>query len=259
MPGSGGMKNRRCRLAEMSAWSYVDLVAEEQKYTVVAVHPGFEVRRYDAHVVAEVMVEGSLEGAGNRAFRSLAGYIGGRNHTGRSVAMTAPVLQQAAGGRPLAMTAPVVQREDGRPGSYIVGFVMPAGETLETLPEPDDAGVMLRAVPVEFAAALRYSGRWTQAGYQERVARLQQAIADAGLPACGAATVGAVQPPVDAMVPAPQRGGCSHRCSVIPPNPEHEPHTARPVAERGSERVAADRGGPDPGGSHRVPRGRSAR
>lgn len=169
----------------MSGWSYVDLVAEEQKYTVVAVHPGLEVRRYDAHVVAEVIVEGSLENAGNRAFRTLAGYIGGRNHTRRSVAMTAPVLQQAAGGRRMAMTAPVVQREDGRPGAYIVGFVMPADETLETLPEPDDVGVTLRAVPVEFAAAHRYSGRWTQAGYQERVAPLQQAIADAGLRAIG--------------------------------------------------------------------------
>jgi len=66
-----------CPLAETSGWSYVDLVAEGQWYTVVAVHPGFDVRRCDA-VVAEVMVEGSHENAGNRAFRSLAGYIGGR-------------------------------------------------------------------------------------------------------------------------------------------------------------------------------------
>jgi SOUL heme-binding protein len=98
--------------------------------------------------------------------------------------MTAPVLQQAAGKR-IAMTAPVVQREDGRPGSHVVAFVMPAHETLETLPEPDDVKVTLREVPAEFAAALRYSGRWTQSGYQERVARLQQAMADAGLQATG--------------------------------------------------------------------------
>jgi len=160
-------------------------VAEEQKYSVVAAHPGFEVRRYDGHVEAEVVVDGAHEDAGNRAFRSLAGYIGGRNHTRRSIAMTAPVLQQAAEGRRMAMTSPVVQREGGRPGSHIVGFVMPADETLETLPEPDDVGVTLRAVPVEFAAALRYSGRWTQAGYEDQAARLQQAMADAGLQAIG--------------------------------------------------------------------------
>ena len=161
------------------------MVTEHQRYTVVVVNPGFEVRRYDAHVVAEMIVEGSHESAGNRAFRSLVGYIGGRNHTGRSVAMTAPVLQQAAAGRRMAMTAPVVQREGGRPGSHIVGFVMPADETLETLPEPDDPGVTLRAVPVEFAAALRYSGRWTQAAYEERAARLLEAITDTGLRASG--------------------------------------------------------------------------
>ncbi len=152
---------------------------------MVAVHPGFEVRRYDAHVVAEVVVEGSHESAGNRAFRSLVGYIGGGNHTGRSVAMTTPVLRQAAAGRRMAMTAPVVQREGDRSGSHIVGFVMPAEETLETLPEPDDLGVTLRAVPVEFAAALRYSGRWTQAGYEVRAARLQRALMDTGLRASG--------------------------------------------------------------------------
>jgi len=40
----------------MSGWSYVDVVTEQQRYTVVAVHPRFEVRRYDAHVVAEMIV-----------------------------------------------------------------------------------------------------------------------------------------------------------------------------------------------------------
>jgi hypothetical protein len=170
-------------------------VAEEQRYTVVAVQPGFEVRRYDAHVVAEVIVEGSAEDAGNRAFRSLAGYIGGRNHTGRSVAMTAPVLQQVAAGRRMPMTAPVVQREDGRSGSHIVAFVMPADETLETLPAPDDAAVTLREVPAEFAAALRYSGRWTQTGYQARVAQLQQAVADAGMQPVGSPRWARFNPP----------------------------------------------------------------
>src|SRR5665811_985407 len=116
----------------------------------------------------------------------------------------------------MAMTAPVVQREGGRPGSHIVGFVMPADETLETLPEPDDLGVTLRAVPVEFAAALRYSGRWTQAGYEEGAARLQRAIADTGLRAIGQPQWARFDPPVDALVSAPQRGGCSRRGSGAP-------------------------------------------
>lgn len=152
---------------------------------MLAVRPGFEVREYAAHVVAEVAVEGTHENAGTRAFRALAGYIGGQNHAGRAMAMTAPVLNRTAEGRRMAMTSPVVQRDGGAPGSFVVGFVMPADETPETLPEPDDAGVTLRAVPVQVAAAVRYSGRWTQRGYEERAAWLRQAVADAGLKAVG--------------------------------------------------------------------------
>jgi hypothetical protein len=160
-------------------------VAEEQKYTVLARHPGFEVREYAAHVVAEVVVEGSRESAGNRAFRSLVSYIGGSNHTGRTMAMTAPVVQQNAEGRRMAMTSPVVQRDGNAPGTFIVGFVMPSEETLATLPEPNDPSVTLRGVPAEVAAAVRYSGRWTQEGYEERVAALHEAIEVAGLHAAG--------------------------------------------------------------------------
>jgi hypothetical protein len=121
------------------------------------------------------------------------------------------------------MTAPVVQREGGRPGSHIVGFVMPADETLETLPEPDDLGVTLRAVPVEFAAALRYSGRWTQAGYEEGAARLQRAIADTGLRAIGQPQWARFDPPRG------RPGFCAATRwlfpsrLLIPSNPEHRP------------------------------------
>ena len=157
-------------------------MTDQQCFSVVATFPEFELRRYDACVIAEVAVGGSLEGAGNRAFRRLVGYIGGRNHAGRSLAMTAPVVQEQAGRR-IAMTAPVVQQEHGE--RHIVGFVMPAGETLASLPDPADASVSLREVPEEFAAALRYSGRWTESAYLERVTRLQDAVARAGLTVTG--------------------------------------------------------------------------
>lgn len=157
-------------------------MTEQQRFSVVATFPEFELRRYDPCVVAEVVVAGSLEGAGNRAFRRLVGYIGGRNQAGRSLAMTAPVVQERAGRR-IAMTAPVVQEEVG--DRHVVRFVMPAGETLTTLPAPSDASVSLREVPAELAAALRYSGRWTESAYQERVTRLQDAVARAGLAVTG--------------------------------------------------------------------------
>jgi SOUL heme-binding protein len=170
-------------------------VTETQKYTVAAQFPGFEARRYEAHVLAEVVVPGPAEKAGNRAFRSLAGYIGGSNDSSRSVSMTAPVLQQSAAGRSLAMTAPVLQQPaDGSDGS-LVSFVMPAQESLQTLPRPKDPNVTLRAVPERFMAAVHYSGRWTHDSYDEHAGRLRQAVQAAGLEAVGPAQWARYDPP----------------------------------------------------------------
>jgi len=54
----------------------------------------------------------------------------------------------AAGRRPgkIAMTAPVLQQAAGRPGRYLVQFVMPSHLTAETLPVPRDARVRTREI-----------------------------------------------------------------------------------------------------------------
>ena len=71
-------------------------MTEQQRYEVVRQTPGFELRRYPAHSVAEVEVDGSFEAAGNQAFRPLVGYIRGRNEASQSLGMTAPVIQRRA-------------------------------------------------------------------------------------------------------------------------------------------------------------------
>lgn len=109
-------------------------MTEQQPYEVVGEHPGFELRRYPDHVVAETRVTGSFEGAGNASFRRLVGYIGGRNTQSRKVAMTAPVVQEA---------------EDESAGRFVVGFVMPADFDLDAAPDPTDPDVRLRAVPAQ--------------------------------------------------------------------------------------------------------------
>ena len=82
----------------------------QQPYDVAERRDGFELRRYPAHLVAEIEVAGSFDEAPNRAFRPLAGYINGANRSRRRIAMTAPVTQQAAGPEKIAMTAPVLQQ-----------------------------------------------------------------------------------------------------------------------------------------------------
>jgi len=168
-------------------------VTEQQPYEVLEQGDGFELRHYPAHVVAEVEVEGSFEDAGNRAFRSLFRYITGHNRSQESVAMTAPVVQEAVSQK-VAMTAPVVQAE-GSDGGYVVAFVLPASMTLETAPVPADAHVHVREVPERLAAAARYSGRWSQSSYERHLAELLDAVAAAGLTAVGGPRLARFDPP----------------------------------------------------------------
>ncbi len=146
------------------------MATEEAKYTVVKTENSFEIRDYDAHVLAEVMVEGALEEVGNKAFNSLFRYISGDNRSRDKVAMTAPVSQQAAGQK-IDMTAPVGQQ--AVKDKWAVSFMMPASYTLETLPVPDDKKIILRQVPARRVAAVRYSGFWSEKNYLENKSQLE--------------------------------------------------------------------------------------
>lgn len=67
----------------------------------MAEHGDVELRRYAPCVLAEVVVSGSAERAGNTAFRPLLSYISGRNRSRVTLDMTSPVLQS---NEKLAMT-----------------------------------------------------------------------------------------------------------------------------------------------------------
>lgn len=136
----------------------------------------FEVRHYEPYLVAETLVAGSADDAGSQGFRVLAGYIFGKNKGARAIAMTAPVVQTPT---KIAMTAPVTQSPAA--AGYLVQFVMPPEWTIDTLPEPTDLAVSLRAMPARTVAVIRYSGTWSQERYAEHLARLQDALARAGL------------------------------------------------------------------------------
>jgi len=170
-------------------------MTEQQRYDVVGSYPGFELRCYPEHLVAEITVDGSFESAGNRAFMPLAGYIGGRNRSRAKVAMTAPVIQEPGAPAPIAMTAPVIQQTTDQSGQYVVSFVMPSGYTKATLPEPTDPRISVRVVPEQQAAAVRYSGRWTRGAYRARERRLLESIRRAGLEPAGQVRFARYNPP----------------------------------------------------------------
>ena len=164
---------------------------ERAKYTVLTKQDAFEVRQYAPQIVAETVVENDFGAAGNIAFRRLYGYISGKNRAKASIAMTAPVEQQDA--EKIAMTAPVEQTESG--DTYTVSFLMPAKYTLETLPEPLDPNVHLRAIPARKIATIRYSGTWSQKRYEQKKEALEQFITERGLTIAGPAVFARYDPP----------------------------------------------------------------
>lgn len=168
------------------------MAIEEPRYEVVQQLDGAEVRQYAPYVVAQVLVGGTADQAGNEAFPILAGYIFGKNKGARKFEMTAPVTQAAAPVT-LEMTAPVTQAP--APGGYVVQFVLPRGVTLATAPEPLDPRVQLREVPAGRVAVIRYSGFWSQANYDEHLGKLQAALRAAQLPWTGEPTLSRYNPP----------------------------------------------------------------
>ena len=155
---------------------------EEAEYTVVLEDGDFEIREYAPSIVAETVVSGEFEDAGSRAFRKLFNYIDGENHASSEIAMTAPVSQQAEG-RKIAMTSPVSQEaaEEG----WAVSFMMPAAFTMDTIPQPNDESVVIRQIPAYSAAAIRYSGTWSQKNFEEHLSELRAWIASKDLETAG--------------------------------------------------------------------------
>jgi hypothetical protein len=142
----------------------------------------FEMRDYDSHILAETLVDGDMEDAGNKAFRKLFRYISGRNQSRNKIAMTAPVSQSASGEK-IAMTAPVGQKREH--DKWVVSFMMPSRTTMESLPVPNDSDVKLRQVPARRMAALKYSGTWSKKRYTQHKEQLQAWIEKQSLTAVG--------------------------------------------------------------------------
>jgi hypothetical protein len=174
-------------------------MTEQQPYQLVRRYPHFELRRYPAHVLAEIRVDATFDRAGNAAFRHLFNYISGSNTARQNLAMTAPVIQAGKPSQKLAMTAPVLQSgplpgNADKPG-FVVAFVLPAGLTAEMAPVPSNPDIRIRAVPASLAAAVRFSGSGSEAAFERRNKGLQAALTLAGLTAVGSPRLARFDPP----------------------------------------------------------------
>jgi hypothetical protein len=165
---------------------------EEPSHEVLRRIDKVEIRQYAPYVVAEVLVAGPADDAGNQAFPILAGYIFGKNKGERKFAMTAPVTQTAVPVK-MEMTAPVSQV--AAPGGYRVQFVLPKGVTLASAPEPLDARVTLREVAATRVAVIVYSGFWSARNFEEHLAKLKATLGAANLAWTGEPIYSRYNPP----------------------------------------------------------------
>jgi len=173
------------------SWGPLMSNVEQAKYDVVEEHGTIQIRDYAPMIVAEVSVSGDRKDAVSNGFRLIADYIFGNNKSSREVAMTAPVIQQP--GEKIAMTAPVTQQGDDE--SWIVRFVMPAGYTMQTLPEPNNPDVTLKQITGKRFAAIRFSGIAKDKALEAQTMELQNFISVRNLSVLSAPTYAFFNPP----------------------------------------------------------------
>jgi hypothetical protein len=175
-------------------WSGALMAIDEPKYSVTKEFGnGIELRQYESYIIAETEIRAAnADEAGNLAFKRLGGYIFGGNRSKQSIAMTAPVSQ--AKSEKIAMTAPVSQTKKNE-GVWLVSFVMPKGYTLETLPVPNDPTVYFKTVPARKVLAIRFSGRWTDASFNQHESELLAALKTHNLKSTGSTWTARYDPP----------------------------------------------------------------
>jgi effector-binding domain-containing protein len=154
---------------------------ESPKYEVEELIERIEIRRYEPYLTAETTVSGSMEGAGNSGFRVLARYIFGHNETdsGKSTK--------------ISMTTPVTHEQDG--DEFRVRFMMPSSYNTDSLPTPKDADITIHEVGERRLAAIRYSGRWSQSGYEQQLRQLSETVERFGLTTVGEPVWARYDPP----------------------------------------------------------------
>ena len=150
-------------------------MVEEASYEVIRKVGQLELRHYPKLLVASVGDQDETD-----AFSILFRFINGGNDAGGKIPMTVPVLtNQDRGPIKIAMTAPVLIQ--GRRMS----FIMPQKYTLETLPRPDEQGIVIEELPEMDVAVLRFRGRARDSDVAERTEELLELVRKEGLMATG--------------------------------------------------------------------------
>ena len=179
--------------AVVAVWTIGSVVivsgTEQARYEVLAVKPGYELRRYAPQIVAQTAMP-TMKDTG-AAFRVIAGYIFGDNEGKTKVAMTTPVIMAAPpAAEKIAMTAPVVT------GEGTMSFVMPGQyKSLADLPKPKDPRVVLVERPARTVAALRFGWYASPARFEAKANELSELLTRDKIKAVGKPALAGYNPP----------------------------------------------------------------
>ncbi len=154
------------------------MLTEHTKYTVFLTENEFEIRDYESHILAESIVDGDFDDAGERAFNRLFWFISGDNLPCEKQARAMPLSLRSKSEK-IKMTSPVILHDGD--GSWTVSFMMPTSYSLENLPQPADYGITVREVPARRMAIVRYSSCWSLKSYLKNRLTLENWIEKVGL------------------------------------------------------------------------------
>ena len=171
---------------------------EQPRHEVLIEEAPFELRRYDAQLVASVTVTGDRDEATDEAFGQLARFIFASDREGEEINMTTPVTQAVRGADPMVTMAGAGTAA----GRYTVRFTMPAKWTRETLPEPANPDIAIEELPARRMAVVTFSGRATDEAVREHGEKLRDFMERHGLESDGTLEYAYYDPP---FTPPPLR------------------------------------------------------
>jgi hypothetical protein len=157
---------------------------ERPEYTLERELNGLELRCYAPRTVAETIVDAAtFDEARETGFKRLAAYISGENVAEERFSMgSAPNPERGRNGHDsehLGMASPVtLAREDK---GYVMRFQMPKARSLASLPRAKDQRVVLRRIPRERLAVLKFRGTYDGALIAEKQRELLARVKAAGL------------------------------------------------------------------------------
>jgi hypothetical protein len=155
-------------------------MTETVPYEITGKAGEIKFRNYPAVMLATVDSYGDDSG-----FDLLFSYITGNNRSRNTLSMTSPVITS----RKIPMTAPVVSDQQS------MSFVMPAGSTRDSIPEPQDPRVRITTIPPREIAVVRFRGYARHDEVAAAEVRLQEGLSAAGIVTTGPPFVMRYNPP----------------------------------------------------------------